>query len=285
MTRTRLASAVLAALAVAAPALGDGPSARTPTPPDPARVRVLANVLRTDPDEKACRSAVGELAAADPRANPDVMPALLAALKRDAAAVRAAAAEAIGRFRAVFPVAGQALEAAADTDPSPAVRAVARQALWQYHLNGYRGTRGGDGLAASTAEPPLARPRAPVEPPAAIVPTGVSAPAPAPAPAPVAPPPGPRATLFPGLNGPRTLFATDRPRPQTTAEPPVARRPAPPSAEPPFAPWEAAPVPVAVPLPPLALDLPPIVPHPGVIPGSTPFPEPTAEPPIRKGAP
>jgi hypothetical protein len=35
--------------------------------------------------------------------------------------------------------------------------------------------------------------------------------------------------------------------------------------------------------PPIARYLPPIVPHPGPIPGVTPFPEPTAEPPIARG--
>jgi hypothetical protein len=283
MTGTRLALALAAASAVTAASRADGPPGRTQQP-DPARVRVLANILRTDPDEKACRSAVGELAAADPRANPDVMPALLAALKRDAAAVRAAAAEAIGRFRAVFPAAGQALEAAAESDPSPAVRTAARKSLWEYHLNGYRSPRGGDGFAASTAEPPLARPRPPAAP--TPLPAVVSASAAVPLP-PASLPYGPRLALLPGLHGPRTIFAPAPAGPQRTAEPPVAPRPAPAvrpapaSAEPPFAPREVWPVPTGA-VPPLALDLPPVVPHPGVIPGTKPFPDPTAEPPFRK---
>ena len=40
---------------------------------------------------------------------PDVMPALIAALRKDGNSVRAAAAEVIGRFRTVFPLAGAAL--------------------------------------------------------------------------------------------------------------------------------------------------------------------------------
>ena len=192
-----------------------------------AQVRTLVTTLRTDPDEKRRRSAVAELRDADPRTQADVVPALVATLQRDPAAhVRADAADALGGYRTVFPVAGSALEAAAEADPAPVVRDVAKQALWEYHLLGYRSARGADGFAGQTAEPPVAarpqpRPAAPTVIPVRVelprvptVPTAVSA---------YRPPPPELPTV--AATGPRILFTTAPPvRLNLTEEPPFARR-------------------------------------------------------------
>lgn len=146
------------------------------------RVRQLIDTLRTDADAEKRRSAIAELREADPRTQLDVIPALVSALIRDRVAeVRADAAGAIGQFKLVNPVAGLALENAAESDSSPLVRGAAQQALWEYHLNGYRSARGADGIAGQTQEPPLARPA--VRPAAAEVvvqsfPVKVTAPTP-----------------------------------------------------------------------------------------------------------
>src|SRR5439155_12217329 len=106
-----------------------------------------------------------ELRDADARAHPDVIPAFAWSLQHDpSAAVRADAAEAIGQSKVMIPQAGAALETAAESDPSPVVRDAARQALWEYHLIGYRSTKGADGIAGQTVDPPIAKPPAPRTP-------------------------------------------------------------------------------------------------------------------------
>jgi protein TonB len=273
VTGTRLALALLLGIGTAAPApAGDGPGLFNRKPRmEPARVRQLTEIARTDADEKRRLAAVTELANADPRVHTDVIPALVAVVRKDAsAAVRATAAEVIGRLPVVFPVAGAALETAAESDPSPAVREAAKQSLWEYHLLGYRSTRGSDGWARQTAEPPIARPakpRPPVTaepPPAAVVTVGVPPRPPVAPPVPVVgPPPGPRVALLAGFSDPRTVLSGSR-YPNVTVEPPIARpagpvAPAPaPFAEPPILPRWPEPVTIGKP-PPIALDLPPIV--------------------------
>jgi len=269
--------------------------------PDQSRVRFLAELLRTEPDEKKRKAAVNELAEADPRAHPEVMPALVAALKKDAAAVRAAAAEVIGKFKTTFPLAGAALESIAESDPDPTVRSAAKQALWDYHLNGYRSPKVGEAGVGQTSEPPLAYANtARVSPtvvptPTAMRPSAVTSTSPklpeiTPLPSTVVVVPvgiiGPRAELFEGLNTPRRMLSLPL-RPTFTSEPPLAKRPAkwvpPPvtATEPPIfirrpelGTFQAAPV--------LIFELPAIVPHPGPLPGVTPFADPTHEPPVRK---
>lgn len=306
MPGTRLVLVLLVGLPLgAAVSAGDnGPPGSKPRL-DGSRVRLLAEILRTDPDERKRRSAAAELAEADPRVHTEVMPALIGALKKDAAAVRATAAEVIGRFRTVFPLAGEALESAAEVDPSNTVRDAAKQSLWTYHLNGYKSVRDVEGLGTQTAEPPIARPAVArpavtTEPPTAVSlkPALTTGPLP-----PIAPPPpveavvraaafGPRLDLMPGMRGPRSVLALGSvPRaaaPSATAEPPIAKRPGSESLSPTVTVAEP-PLPVRWPEritygapPPIVLDLPPIVPHPGHIPGTVPFPDPTPEPPLAK---
>lgn len=198
-----------------------------------SQVRQLVTTLRTEPDEKRRRAAVADLRDADPRGQADVIPALVATLQRDPAAqVRADAAEALGGYRTVFPLAGAALESAAEADPAPVVRDLAKQALWEYHLLGYRSARGSDGFLGQTPEPPVAarpapRPVAVLQPPVpAVVPARVDLPRVAPPTAVSAYRP-PTDEELPALaaTGPRIVFTTAPPvRLNLTEEPPLARK-------------------------------------------------------------
>lgn len=183
MTGTRLTVAVLAAVLLVAPAGTAGgflPHKKT----DAAKVKQLTDVLRSDASEKRRKAAAVELREYDPRTHPELLAALVAAVQRDPSpAVRAEAAESIGQSRLVNPVAGLALESAATADPAASVRDAAQQALWEYHLSGYRSARGADGIVGQTAEPPVARRPAPRV--AAVVPAASTTPAIAPPPTPV----------------------------------------------------------------------------------------------------
>lgn len=299
MTGTRLSLAIALGIGLAAPVAGWGEGGglfNRKSRVEPARVRQLAEILRSDPDEKKRKAAVAELAETDPRLQLEVIPALTTALRKDSsAAVRGAAADVIGRFNVVFPIAGLALEDAMESDPSPAVRGAAKQALWEYHLIGYRSAKGSGGFAGQTAEPPIARPSKPAapfthEPPTApvvvavgTVPTPTIAPLP-----PVGPPPGPRvSSIGAPLTGPSALLSGVPPHPNLTVEPPIAKpRAIPPTvptatAEPPIRLRWPEPVIIGKP-PPIALHLPPIVSEPGPMPGVIPFPDETAEPPIAR---
>jgi hypothetical protein len=167
VSRTRLVLTLLAALA-AAPVWA-GP-ALFKKKIDSARAEALIAALRSDPDEKKRRAAADELGGADSRLCPEVATALVAALRKDASpTVRAEAAESLSQLGQVFPVAGQALEAAASGDPSIVVRLAAKRTLWEYHLNGYRSPKGSDGFATQTVEPPIASPAGP-RPAMAVIP-------------------------------------------------------------------------------------------------------------------
>lgn len=303
MTRTAsLFSFALAAALVAAHTTSSAaqPFFKSKARTDAARARALIEVLKSDPDDKKRLAATAELAFADARDQPDVIPALVAALKRDAAArVRAGAADALGQLNVVSPVAGSALEAAASGDAAPEVRAASKQALWEYHLNGYRSAQGLGWLAKETEEPPIAAPPGPrvvaalvpvAPPPApkAVAPlprVPVTAPA-APLP-PVAQPAGPRvvrsffADVVAGMMKPAPKpSAGPPPLSNLTAEPPLARPafavtvpPVPPASppqvvpEPPVAPREPDYVPT---LPPFLPELPPVVQPPGATPDPAP---------------
>ena len=232
MTGTRLTLTALAVLMVAASLQASLLPPRKPKL-DANRVKQLAETLRTDPDEKKRRAAIAELKEADPRQIPEAMTTLVATLQRDPSpAVRADAAEAIGSIKVMVPLAGAALEIAAESDPSPAVRDAALQALWEYHLIGYRSTKGADGIAGQTAEPPIARaaiarpvvtaakvPNEPPMPPVQPV-VGVTPP-PLPVPVLTNPPPAPKPDV---KNGIRTLVtAAPPPRLNETTEPPIAQ--------------------------------------------------------------
>ena len=70
-------------------------------------------------DEKKRKAAIRELNDADPRVQVEVIPILVAALRKDSSeTVRSSAAEAIGRYSVVFPLADWRWR----TQPSPTVR-------------------------------------------------------------------------------------------------------------------------------------------------------------------
>jgi len=292
---TRLILAFLLAIGFTLPALAidGGGFLHRKSRLDPVRVRQLIEIVRSEPDARKRRSAVMELADADPRLHVDVIPTLAAALRKDAAdSVRIAAAEVIGKFNIVYPLAGIALEEAAAADSSQGVRRAARQALWEYHLIGYQTPKAPEGLIAQTVEPPIASPAheavpLAVEPspvPVTAAAGDIGTPTIAPLP-PVGPPPGPRIT--PEVLKPSAVVSAVQPHPNLTVEPPIARRPAaavsvpPPTSEPPIRGRILEPVKYGPP-PRLATDLPPIVPPPGGLSGVAPLSEPTAEPPLAK---
>lgn len=277
MSRTRFLVAILAAFAVAPVWAGPGLFKKKI---DPARAEALVATLKGDPDEKKRKAAADELGGADARLNPEVAAALVAALLKDASpSVRAKAAESLGQLGQVFPVAGQALEAAASGDLSIVVRLAAKRTLWEYHLNGYRSTKGADGFATQTVEPPIAAPAgprpavaiipAPPPPPVSLRPPAIP-PALPPASAPgVSPAPPPQSNLGPRILRPllADLFAGPRLTNRTpvsavgppailnlTNEPPVAKRQA--VTLPPLPP-DVSPVP-----PPTATFVPPPLPAP-----------------------
>ena len=131
----------------------------TPEKDKAARAKQLIESLKNDSDEKKRMAAVDELADYDTRTHVDVLPAIVASLKSDpSSSVRAAAASAIGATKPAVQTAGVALEQTLANDPSEAVRQASQQALWQYHLNGYR-SAGVNPSSPQTAEPPLAKPK------------------------------------------------------------------------------------------------------------------------------
>jgi hypothetical protein len=253
---------------------------------DGSRMSQLHQILRFDSDEKKRRAAVVELGRVDPRAHPEAIQSLIAVVQKDTSAqTRIAAIEVLVGFNEVFPTAGLALEQAAESDRSSAVRTAAKQALWEYHLKGYRSAKGIDGFAEQTAEPPVAR-RArrsvPLtsEPPLMPVVATVPRPAPTATLPPVAAlpvsslPPG---TPYQASYGPRVGLVPDSPasamKPSrmppvanATAEPPLAKRTRyvvsiPAIAEPPLHAPQPEPS-KAVQPPRLAFELPPLVPPP-----------------------
>ena len=158
--RHRFASAALA-LALGFQAAAGAAIDFFKKPKSESQVKKLVETMKADADEKKRRAAVVELRDADPRVHTDVIPALIAALQNDfAPAVRQEVAETLASYKLAYPLAGLALEAASELDSSREVRDAALQALWEYHLAGYRSPRGANGIAGQTAEPPIARPLA-----------------------------------------------------------------------------------------------------------------------------
>lgn len=157
---TGRAPALLLALAFAAPATANGLDFFK-RPKSDTQVKRLVETAKLDVDDKKRQAAVAELREADPRTHTDVIPALIAALQKDSSsAVRKDAAETIASYKLVYPLAGLALEAASELDTAREVRDAAKEALWEYHLAGYRSPRGANGIAGQTEEPPIARPLA-----------------------------------------------------------------------------------------------------------------------------
>jgi hypothetical protein len=125
------------------------------------KAKQLVATLLSDMDIDRRKAAAEALRSHDPRNNPDIIPALVTSLQKDpSAAVRALSAETIGLYKSVNQSAAVALDAAEKGDPDAGVRAAAKNALWQYHLSGYRASSPPPATAGQTSEPPLAAPRA-----------------------------------------------------------------------------------------------------------------------------
>jgi hypothetical protein len=120
----------------------------------------LVNILRTDKDEDHREHAAEELKQYDPGTFPEIVPALMEALRDDKKpTVRAEAASSLGKLRPVSDTVGQALENALSNDPSMRVRMQARSSLLQYHWAGYHSGKKPDTPPSLTGkEPPVADP-------------------------------------------------------------------------------------------------------------------------------
>jgi hypothetical protein len=167
---------------------------KKPNPGD--RVPELLVTVKTDGDENKRARAAEELRQFDAAGHPEVVPILIDVLLNDKKpAVRAEAAQSLGKLRPVSQEAGQALEQALAKDPSMRVRLQARSALLQYHWSGYRSASKKDAPPPfESKEPPLAEagpqlaPASMAPAPARLTPQPAPAPTPVPVPA-LAPPP------------------------------------------------------------------------------------------------
>jgi hypothetical protein len=168
---------------------------KKPNPTD--RVPELLVTVKTDGDENKRAHAAEELRQFDTAGHPEIVPILIDVLLTDKKpAVRAEAAQSLGKLRPVSQEAGLALEQALAKDPSMRVRLQARSALLQYHWSGYRAAGKKDAPPPfESKEPPLAEPGPSLAPPP-VTPARLT---PQPAPPPVLTPPPPSG---PDLNGP-----------------------------------------------------------------------------------
>jgi hypothetical protein len=129
---------LLLLIAVASPAPAGIIFGRKKKAPPTERVPELVTILKTDGDENKRLEAVDELRQYDAGSFPTIVPTLIEALLNDRKpAVRAEAAQSLGRLRPVSQEVGQALEQALHNDSSMRVRLQARSSLLQYHWSGY----------------------------------------------------------------------------------------------------------------------------------------------------
>lgn len=217
--------------------------------PDPAvHVPNLVRSLKAHPEDRVRRQAASELRDYDAKAFPDILPALIDALKHDASPhVRSEAAESIGKVRPISPQAGFALEQAKENDKAIIVRVASRTALLQYRVVGYFTGDKGDGMMVQSAEPPLAVEVAGRAMPAETVLR------PTPSPVPVDKPV--RAPKNSQVEGPALPVAKTETPPPQTFEPPLASPP--------------VPTPVTSGKPPVpVVAIPPSLPEPRIVPAS-----------------
>lgn len=150
--------ALLAAFMVALSHLGQTVAAaaqiRKPKPPVEEKIADWIATLKEDPDESKRAHAAGELRAADAKANPEAITALIEALRNDKKPiVRSEAANSLGKVKFALDQTGPALEEALANDGSMRVRLQARSALMGLYLSGYRP---GSGKAHKLEEPAMA---------------------------------------------------------------------------------------------------------------------------------
>jgi len=161
---------------------------RTPKPEPAEHVPALIKTLQSDPDDDKREDAAEQLRNYDLKTFPDIIPALIEALKNDRSnAVRLEVVSSISTMRPITQAAGYALEEAVADDASLRVRASAKSTLVEWVLvHGYRQTRNNKNVANETEEPPLAGPSLktplnqppktePIRPPVTTTPTPVPA--------------------------------------------------------------------------------------------------------------
>jgi len=166
----------------------------------------LVKALKNENDERRRAAAASELKKIDPKISPAIILALIDTLQTDSSPnVRFEAAQTLAKYRPVTAPVGEALELAAEHDPSPRVRQAVRPLLVQYHAAGYRSN-------ARTPEAPKN------EPPIASL---------------AQPRPAPPAPTRPAAPPSRTATRANPGR--ETAEPPLALDPSVAGAEPPVA--------------------------------------------------
>ncbi len=141
-----------------AAARADGLLKRSPRPNPSEHVPALIKTLTSDLDDRKRADAAAELRDYDIKTFPDIIPALVEALKNDASMpVRLETANSIGKLRPISQVGGYALEQAEQNDSAIAVRVLARNHLRIWVLfHGYKRGRMPDPLANQSEEPPLA---------------------------------------------------------------------------------------------------------------------------------
>jgi hypothetical protein len=209
----RCRSLVVVALLVvqAAPAPAGLFGKKKPKPSPSERVPELIAVVKDDGDENHRQDAAEELRHYDATAFPAIVPALIEALLMDKkAAVRAEAAQSLGKLRPISREAGQALEQALHNDPSMRVRLQSRSALMQYHWAGYRSGKDTPPLEPAAKDPPGTPPpvSTSAKPSTRVVPQPVPQPVrpttkEPPLAAPVNPAPPPAARPAPPQQGPK----------------------------------------------------------------------------------
>ncbi len=227
MVRYTLMSLLMLA-GFASDALAQGLFRRPSAKPDAAEyVPALIKTLQTDADERKREAAAEELRHYDTKTFPDMMPALIEALKNDPShSVRHEAVNTIGKLRPVSQPGGFALEQAAANDSSFRVRTAAKSTLVQWSLlHGYRQGRAADSVQNQTEEPPLAPPLAKsgtTSKSGPIIPASVAPPEKMDPVRPVPPP------LMPSPSKPflsRSLFQRSGNKPETKDDGPVLNPP------------------------------------------------------------
>jgi HEAT repeats len=141
-------------------ARADGLLRRGPRPNPAEHVPALIKTLASDLDDRRRADAASDLKEFDPKTFPDIIPALIEALKNDSSVpVRREAANSIGKLRPISQIGGYALEQAEMNDPAIGVRAIANIHLKIWVIrDGYKKGRMPDPLANQTEEPPLVDP-------------------------------------------------------------------------------------------------------------------------------
>lgn len=142
-------------------ALADGILRRGPKPNPAEHVPALIKTLDSDFDDRRRADAAANLRDYDLKTFPEIIPALVEALKNDPSiAVRMEAAHSIGRLRPISQMGGYALEQAEVNDPAIRVRAIANLHLKTWVVvHGYK--KGRMPEPYQTEEPPLADPLPP----------------------------------------------------------------------------------------------------------------------------